>query len=51
MNAGTRIIVFFKDPNGYVIELNEPLVIFLAKYPGKRANDGRAVGGKLVRRR
>lgn len=25
MNAGTRIIAFFKDPNGYVIELNEPL--------------------------
>ena len=24
MNAGTRIIAFFKDPNGYVIELNEP---------------------------
>jgi hypothetical protein len=25
MNAGTRIIAFFKDPNGYVIELNEPM--------------------------
>ena len=25
MNAGTRIIAFFKDPNGYVIELNEPV--------------------------
>ena len=25
MNAGTRIIAFFKDPNGYVIELNEPI--------------------------
>lgn len=25
MNAGTRIIAFFKDPNGYVFELNEPL--------------------------
>ena len=25
MNAGTRIIAFFRDPNGYVIELNEPL--------------------------
>jgi lactoylglutathione lyase len=24
MNAGTRVIAFFKDPNGYVIELNEP---------------------------
>lgn len=25
MNAGTRIIAFFKDPNGYVIELNSPV--------------------------
>jgi lactoylglutathione lyase len=25
MHAGTRIIAFFKDPNGYVFELNEPL--------------------------
>jgi hypothetical protein len=25
MNAGTRVIAFFKDPNGYVFELNEPL--------------------------
>jgi lactoylglutathione lyase len=25
MNAGTRIIAFFKDPNGYLFELNEPL--------------------------
>ena len=25
MKAGTRIIAFFKDPNGYVIELNEPI--------------------------
>jgi len=25
MNAGTRIIAFFKDPNGYLIELIEPL--------------------------
>ncbi|MCP4386745.1 MAG: lactoylglutathione lyase [Gammaproteobacteria bacterium] len=25
MNSGTRIIAFIKDPNGYVIELNEPL--------------------------
>ena len=25
MNAGTRVIAFFKDPNGYVIELNEPM--------------------------
>ena len=25
MNAGTRIIAFFKNPNGYVIELNQPL--------------------------
>jgi hypothetical protein len=25
MNAGTRIIASFKDPNGYVFELNEPL--------------------------
>ncbi len=25
MNAGTRMIAFIKDPNGYVIELNEPL--------------------------
>jgi lactoylglutathione lyase len=23
MNAGTRVIAFFKDPNGYVFELNE----------------------------
>ena len=25
MNAGTRVIAFFKDPNGYVIELNSPV--------------------------
>ena len=25
MKGGTRLIAFFKDPNGYVIELNEPL--------------------------
>jgi hypothetical protein len=25
MNAGTRVIAFFKDPNGYVFELNEPM--------------------------
>ena len=25
MNAGTRVIAFIKDPNGYVIELNEPM--------------------------
>ena len=25
MKAGTRIIAFFKDPNGYVIELNQPI--------------------------
>lgn len=25
MNAGTRIIAFFKDPNGYLIELNSPV--------------------------
>ena len=25
MKAGTRVIAFFKDPNGYVIELNEPI--------------------------
>ena len=25
MNAVTRIVALFKDPNGYVIELNEPL--------------------------
>ncbi len=25
MKGGTRVIAFFKDPNGYAIELNEPL--------------------------
>ena len=25
MKAGTRIIAFFRDPDGYVIEVNEPL--------------------------
>jgi len=25
MKNGTRILAFIKDPNGYVIELNEPL--------------------------
>ena len=26
MNHGTRMLAFVQDPNGYVIELNEPLV-------------------------
>ena len=25
MKGGTRILAFIKDPDGYVIELNEPL--------------------------
>lgn len=26
MNHGTRVLAFIEDPNGYVIELNEPLI-------------------------